>query len=276
MRSGLLDFIVKRHKFTAMLGPRIRTRLLCLVIAVTASMLLFACDQQRRESTGAERNEPSPQVAPDASAAPETTPVQESQKPAPEDRALPAGAPAQVSSWSLDDLQPVESSPVVPASTKSKPAAHRRGKKAHVFTNKDLNIYRPLVWNVEPSDDSAGEGEHSTAEGDAPRESSQEPSAEPTMTLDEWQAEVDSANQKIEDLETDISYLRSRVPSLHNPFLPRVALDPGDTDNETGMDNVQRLDHIQQRISSDQQEIGALRSQLAQLQQNKPTPPASN
>jgi hypothetical protein len=105
---------------------------------------------------------------------------------------------------------------------------------------------------------------------------SEEPKREGAQLTDEQRdEEMRTTREKIVALTAESQYLRGRIPSLHNPFLPRATLSEPDKIAESGMDNVQRLSKITSRLAEVDAELNALQRRFAELSQMKPAGPAA-
>ena len=131
----------------------------------------------------------------------------------------------------------------------------------HVFTNKDLQRYRPMVSAFGLDDVRPASADDDAAANPA---DANKPAGE-KLSPEEIQAQIDSTQAEIAKAEEDLKYLKSRKPSIHNPLLPRVPLTEDDTAKENGMDNVQRLEHIAGRIAETEMRLNDLRQKLDTL-----------
>lgn len=246
-----------------------------IILAVSLSALMFACAQpaqspdsvrQSPEPRKAPNNaaiqvapvpggEPSPPTvsgpAPEASGEPDISPIEPGEDdPAPE-MTLPEDQ------RSPDQLLAAE--PVEPP-RETRPAAGG----TRVFSNKDLERYRDVKrqFGFEENKvqvDISGQSRGTTVVS----------KSEPTQDLlpEEMDREIESSRAKVNALTRELDHLRKREASLHNPFLPRPEVTDEDKLAEAGMDNVERLDRVKQRIAEIEQEIHTLRNRMAELSQ---------
>lgn len=280
-----LDFARGQHKFADMLDARAQKRLVLTVIAVVASVFLFACDLSGRagdSASGVGTPAPGPvgeQGVKELTPAPTVKVAESGKQQVAAERQAPE--PPRRSAWDLHDVEVEQPPRVVPASTQRTNPPRKDNNKEHVFTNKDLSRYKEVKrefgfddQKAQANAEDASDKEQGDGEGaSSGKEESEKESAE---VQQQRKAQIDKANEEIRRLQQDITYLRSRIPSLHNPYLPRVQLNEKDAQTENGMDNVRRLAHIQQRIEEDEQRIGALKARLATLQKDKPFASSGN
>jgi len=251
------------------------------VASIAASLALLACGGDREAQGGTPENAANPES--EASRAADAANRPAKPNPVPE-----ATAVAQAPAGPADDPWAVEPQPVRQAngttfgsdgedSEDETPRAARKaeplpGTSGHVFTNKDLHRYRPLKaafgLDDKPSEKALDARKNDRAAGDA--EDPKKPEGEKSMTPEELQAEIDTTQAEITKAEQELQYLRSRGPSLHNPFLPRVSPNEKDAAAEDGMDNVQRLAHVDARIAETESKINTLRQKLETLSQTPP------
>lgn len=105
----------------------------------------------------------------------------------------------------------------------------------------------------------------STALGAKKAQKDAESSSDTALPPEEIAKEIRATQLLMEALNTDIDALQKRIPSLHNPFLPRVAAGEADALAEAGMDSAERLARVNQRIAEDQQQLGVLGRRLLEL-----------
>jgi len=229
---------------------------------VAAAVLLFACTADR-EARGTPPADP-----PDAAESPRV-------KASPVAAVAPDPEPAS-SAWAIveeaedDGAEPdPDNGPARSAKPprRNEPAS---GDGVRVFTNDDLRRYRPLV--TRPS--TGGEGgsdappEGGAAAGDADAEGTgKKGDAETSRERDE---RIASAQAEIARLEGEIEHLKSRIPSMRNPYLARVEPKERDKVVEDGMDNVERIEHVEERIRETQRLLEEERAKVAALQADGP------
>ncbi len=252
-----------------------------IVAAIAASLALFACGGDREASGVTPAAEPAETAT--GAGGPKTAKGPVPPAPAP---GQPAAAPnenPEASSFPIPDETAASTfgseEPEEEAEPRKTVSAEPLPGGGHVFTNKDLQRYRPLksAFGMEDEADgtlrqppSAGNGDRGAADPEDPNK----PEDDKSLSPQEAQAQIDATQAEIAKAEEDLKYLRSRGPSLLNPFLPRVQLSEDDTANEKGMDNVQRLEHVNARISETEARINELRQKLDSL--GKTPPPDQN
>lgn len=89
---------------------------------------------------------------------------------------------------------------------------------------------------------------------------------------DKRDEEIRETMKKINELNAEAAYLKTRIPSLHNPYLPRAKVNESDSMAEAGMDNAERLSHVQSRLSQVSSQLDQLQRRLADLHQVEPSP----
>jgi len=152
----------------------------------------------------------------------------------------------------------------------------------HVFTNKDLHRYRATRIAFGMEDEATGAVRTPASAGGADRSAADpaDPNTTPddhkTLTPEEQAAQIQETQDMIARAEADLNYLRSRPASIHNPFLPRVQPSDEDAAAESGMDNVQRLAHVESRISDTEKKIAEMRQKLEALRSTPPPPSGEN
>ncbi len=127
---------------------------------------------------------------------------------------------------------------------------------SRVFSNKDLESYRTVKEEFGFRDD--------VQRVDLTRQAA-EPPARESLTAAERDREMSETRTKITGLLEELQYLQKRVPSLHNPLLPRAKLSEADASAEAGLDNAERLARVNQRIGEVNGELGTLQRRLAEL-----------
>ena len=90
------------------------------------------------------------------------------------------------------------------------------------------------------------------------------------LTAEARAEQFEQTRREITTLNAELEYLKKRVPSLHNPFLPRAALSEADQTAEAGMDNARRLQHVNERIGDTTRRLDELQHRLAELYNSKP------
>ena len=240
-----------------------------IVASIAASLTLFACGSDREAQGGIPDNAANPESESSGTAANR----QAKSNPEPAATAVAQAPDTAKDPWAVEPL-PEKQTTTFGSDGKLEDEGPRVARKidprpgtaGHVFTNKDLHRYRPLKeafgLDDKPGAQATLADQRDSEASDA--ENPKKPEGEKSMTPEELQAEITKAEQELE-------YLRSRGPSLHNPFLPRVAPNDQDTEAEKGMDNVQRLAHVDARIAETEAKIDKLRQKLEALSQ--PPPP---
>lgn len=262
-----------------------RNNALLIVASIAASFALFACSGNREASGGTPENAANPENEAAKSATAATGPTNPNPVPAPIEAAQAPDGPA-ADPWAVEPPQVAQTGGTTfgndgeiledEAPREAKKAEPLPGTGGHTFTNKDLHRYRPLkaAFGLDDAAAKAATDAHhkdkSGASGDA--EDPNKPEGEKSMTPEELQAEIDTTQAEITKAEGDLAYLKTRGPSLHNPFLPRVTPNEKDAATEDGMDNVQRLAHVDARIAETEATINKLRQKLETLSQ----PPVPN
>ena len=247
-----------------MIPTRERSRLVSLVVSVGLSVLLFACSAapdlppetaQFGLARSGEDPAPEPQSA-EGQAAPLPPPIsQPAQAPAPESVPEPdaaAGAPPPQGPVTFGSV-PGEEPQAEPLTPRVRPVV----SGSRVFSNKDLESYKRVKEefgfrdNVLVLDLSARQG--GNAKGEA------------AISPEERERQVGETRGRIEAVSEEIQYLKARIPSLHNPFLPRAKVSEADAMHEAGLDNAERLARENQRINELNGELGSLQKKLADL-----------
>lgn len=249
--------------------PVERRRLVPLVVTVGLSVLLFACSagpdqpaQTARLGMARSGDDPSGEQA-----------VPEPQAAAPPPAAVPpavAAAPeAPVSGSPAQGAVPAAQGPVtfgsMPDQGEGQPVAltprERPIPGSRVFSNKDLESYRRVKQEF-------GFRDNVLVVDASPKKGPAD--ADDTMSAEERDRLVNETREKIDRLTQEMQYLKGRIPSLHNPFLPRAHVSDADAVDEAGMDNAERLARVTQRITALTGELGGLQKQLADLMARTP------
>lgn len=132
-----------------------------------------------------------------------------------------------------------------------------------VFSNKDLRRYTKVKEEF-------GLGGDAITVDLTPKTPETGTPAAAVLTDAQRDEEMRETMKKINELNAEAVYLRSRIPALHNPFLARVKLSEADTMAEAGMGNAERLDRVNNRLSQVDSQLDHLQRRLADL--NQPTP----
>ncbi|MGH9866854.1 MAG: hypothetical protein ACREAA_01630 [Candidatus Polarisedimenticolia bacterium] len=233
---------------------------LVLVLTVAASVLLFAC-------SGGEREVAQPQDASEAEAAPSSAeapasppapPAQASAAagPAPV-QAAPQGTPAPSGATQAVTFGSVPQDELVAAPRPERPAI--KTGSSRVFSNDDLKAYKAVREEYGFADDARSAGASDARSGG--KEGGKGAPADAKDT----DAKIAEATKKLADLGAELQNLEKRIPSLHNPLLPRVTPLDKDQASEDGMDNAERLSHVKQRIAEVKTEMEELQATLAEL-----------
>lgn len=250
--------------------------------SIAASLALFACGSDREAQGVTPENAANPESEASRTADAANRPAKPNPVPATTNVAKAPDGPAE-NPWAVEPQPGVQTNGTSFGSDGEilEDEAPRAARKAeplpdtagHVFTNEDLHRYRPLKeafgLDDKPSEASSAAHKNDRTAGDAG--DSKKPEGEKSMTPEEMQAEIDTTQAEITKAQQELEYLKSRGPSLHNPFIPRVSPNEKDTTAEEGMDNVQRLAHVDARIAETEAKINTLRQKLETLSQ--PPPP---
>jgi len=258
-----------------------RDRFVFTIVAIAASIFLFACGGGEREGDGvtlAERVRARRQ----GHGMPATASVGEA--PAPAAQAAPPAEPAQAAPGPTADASSLRQADVTPtvvmepqpppetepvASQPARPAPILRDSSgARIFSNKDLEKYRRtkedfgfrdgvVVVDVTKKPAAGADG------GD-------EVSSKARMTEADRAAELSATQARIKQLLQEQDYLRKRMLPLENPFVARAAVSEDDKLAESGMDNAERLQRVRARIAEVEGELGQLQRRFAELQSIKP------
>jgi hypothetical protein len=235
-------------------------RLLLTSLAVFAAVALFACGGQ---------------TTPQQPAQARISPASPQEPPRPTHQPAVAGfapaAPAIESPVETDQqTEPTgaeSAEPGVPPGEVARTQPRREGSGEQVFSNKDLASYKKVKEQFGFRDDvvmvdvtKKGPGEKQDTESDKMGRLTAEARAE----------QFEQTRREITTLNAELEYLKKRVPSLHNPFLPRAALNEADQTAEAGMDNARRLQHVNERIGDTTRRLGELQQRLAELYNSKP------
>jgi len=239
-----------------------RERLLFIVVVVGISVFLFACggsgtmeEQPAEASLAMPAPQPAPQPVP-----PPADPVGEPASPTPADE---ESAAVEVVPEPEDDAAPAAVEQPGDGEREPAPRLEPVAPGTHVFTNKDLGRYakvkeefglRDDVVTVDLTRARAKEEPEATADR-----------AGPALTAAERDREIAAARAEVTRLSQEVTYLEGRIPSLHNPFLPRPRLSEADQSAESGMDNAERLNRVNERLGRAQSELAAARARLAEL-----------
>jgi len=128
---------------------------------------------------------------------------------------------------------------------------------SRVFSNDDLKAYKSVKEEFGFGDDAR--------RADLAGGSSGEEAGEGAADAGDRETKIAEAGKRLEDLAAELENLDKRIPSLHNPLLPRVKPLDKDADAEAGMDNVERLAHIRQRMSEIRSEMDSLQRTIEEL-----------
>lgn len=257
-----------------------RNRLCLTVLAVLAAVFLLACGAGGTdESAGPDREARIAAAArartPDSAGIKVVTAMPATQgSPAPQ---IPAAPPAPARRADItfgsdpsatpvgepDDAGP-DGEPSAPWEDPEPPLRDATG--ARIYSNRDLAKYREVkeefgfrdgVVTVDLTKPTAVEGE--------------EKKTESGMTTAQIRAERQSITDRIRILTGEQDQLARRIPSLHNPLLPRVQAAEADRMAESGMDNAEKLQHINTRLNAIRSELSSLQRRYAELQNTQPT-----
>jgi len=233
---------------------------------VGCAVFLFACSGAATTGQRSEQASLAP-PAPQPEPAPAPAPVAVETPPAP-----PAAVePEPVTPEGDDEAVPTPVEPSEPApgpEPAPRPLSPAGPEGPHVYTNKDLSRYakvkeefglRDGVVTVDLSD---RQTESQSAAGD------EEPRS--GLTRQERNRQIAEAQAEMAQLTEEIAYLQKRIPSLHNPFLPRPTLTEQDKLAESGMDNRERLDRVTARLSDANTQLDATKKRLAELYDTPP------
>jgi DNA-binding transcriptional MerR regulator len=173
--------------------------------------------------------------------------------------ASPSGAP---SARAEQTAIPAPEEPEARPSPAPAPVVDSSGSR--VFSNKDLRRYQKVKEEFGFRD-----GEVTVDLSGRKPDDAQGQGAAPLSEAQRAE-EITTTRDKIAALDSEAQYLRSRIPSLHNPFLPRVTLTEADKVTEAGMDNAQRLERVTSRLAEVDAELNVLQRRFAELSQMKP------
>lgn len=133
----------------------------------------------------------------------------------------------------------------------------------HVYSNKDLARYTRVKEEF-------GLGRDTTTYDLTAKTPAAPAPATEGMTTEQREEEIRETMRKINELNAESAYLKSRIPSLHNPYLARVKPSDADGVAEAGMDNAQRLARVNERLSQVDTQLNQLQLRLAELHQAEP------
>jgi hypothetical protein len=235
---------------------------LALPLIVVVAVLFFACSGSGGDETAprAQLRTPQPPASrgtqPVVSAPAALAPPAASPRPA-----VPASPSGAVEGVPAAQAQGPVTFGTVPEEAESQAprlTAPRRPMAggSRVFSNKDLASYRAVKEEFGFRDD--------IQRVDLTRPAAEAPAKE-SLTADEREREMSQTRTKITTLLDELQYLQKRIPSLHNPLLPRAKLSDADASAEAGLDNAERLARVNQRIGEVNGEMGTLQRRLAEL-----------
>ncbi|HKY32166.1 MAG TPA: hypothetical protein VJV23_06495 [Candidatus Polarisedimenticolia bacterium] len=266
-----------------MLRPDRNVRLRLTVLAVGLSVFLFACGGSSERGEVAERLRPYREARasaaaparpaedqPAAAAAAPDEPSADSGETVPAEGEVPEPAPqaeprAEVSFGSGPPEEAAE-----PYEPPPPPRLERDSGK--VFSNDDLKAYKKVKEQFGFGDNRVTvDATHRPAAVSQPKDQAG------ALTTAERDAEMSAARESLNRLSEELRYLQGRIPSLHNPFLPRAAASESDASAEAGMDNAEKLAHVNSRIAEVNQEMARHQRRLADLQLMTPSdaPPSA-
>jgi len=241
-----------------MIRPGEKSRLVPLVLAVCLAVLVFACSSGSDQPADEAAMAPPPPRPRPAFVVDAVLPDQPA-APAPAAAAPPAATtadavPAAPSTASGITFGTVPEQPQLPVEQLTAPR-HPLAKGSRVFSNKDLETYRRVKQEFGFQEnvmvvDLSGQKQAGATDDLSPEERARQ---------------TQETRAQIERISNELQYLKGRIPSLHNPFLPRVAPSEADASAEAGMDNAERLARVTQRITALNSEMGGLQKKLADL-----------
>jgi hypothetical protein len=241
-----------------MIRPGERRRLVPLVVAVCLAVFVFACSAggdappERAAMSAPPRPRPRPAFVVDAAVPAQPAPNPPiTTGPAAQPPAAPAPQPAAPSASITFGTVPEGPEPV-PERLSARRQPLSGGSR--VFSNKDLESYRRVKQEF-------GFRDNVTVVD----LSGQQKTGPETLSPEERERQAEETRREIERISGEVQYLKSRLPSLHNPFLPRVAPSEADASAEAGMDNAERAARVTQRIATLNSEMGGLQKKLADL-----------
>ncbi len=242
-----------------------RERLFFTIFVIGFAVFLFACggavpSGHQSEQASLAPPEPRPQPAPAPAPVvveppPASSAAEDTGSVAPQegDEAVPAPVepPEQVSGPEPAPAPPAPAGPEGP----------------HVYTNKDLSRYAKVKEEFGLRDGVVTVDLSGKAAAKEPAQDGQPPSG---LTRQEREKQITEARAEMTQLTEEIAYLEKRIPSLHNPFLPRPTLTEEDKLAESGMDNRQRLDRVTDRLAEASARLDATKKRLAELYDTPP------
>ncbi len=248
-------------------------RLSLTLASIAVSVFLFACGAGGGSDTSSESPPGTGEAAPaDVAGRPpvaagrlaaESSPGDDGADPEVIERA--SSAPVVPPAFRVGGTPRQEPAPASQPSSPPGPPRREAGGR-RVFTNADLEEYRRAAeassgggaGRRRDTVDVSGGGSSGGPSAPTPGDSAPEESSDAAE-------EIASTREAIARQTEDLDYLRSRIPSLHNPFLPRVQPSERDRTAEEGMDNVQRLEHVGRRIAAGEARLTDLRRKLEGL-----------
>lgn len=243
-----------------------RTGRLGFVIAVFAAVFLFACGGQGEapeQPSAASIAAPSPRPTPRPAPSGPPVVVIPPPAPAPEGETLPVpveppvGTGPAESAESMESLLDEEPAPEEPA---PEPPLDPTGR---VFTNKDLGKYKDVMEQFGFREDTVVVDLSAQPQSGTTVVSSK-PSRD-EMTEEAREKEILEVQSEMHRISAELDYLKKRIPSLQNPFMPRSEISEADQSAEAGLDNAERLAHVKQRILENESRLSELNTRYAEL-----------
>lgn len=129
----------------------------------------------------------------------------------------------------------------------------------YVYTNEDLKKY---ATEEEPEE----EGEEETEEITSDKVEEMIKELEEPEKIRRWkEAKIKAAEERIKQAEMRLDYLRKKKASIQNPLLPRPEPTEEDAREESGMDNVRRLERTEKQIGEAEEELDRLEKDYEEL-----------
>ncbi len=239
-----------------------RRRPILPFIAVILSVVLFACGGRGDGAGGAvpshvARPEPAETPARPESGQPEAVAwdVQPSLDVLGSEAAEVAGKPE--TPVAADDAEPPE--PPRPVRAPSGP---------RVYTHEDLAPYKVINEQSGYRENTVVADLAESQESGPPRELGDNKSKMPENEA-EREKEILEVQDEMHSLAAELEYLQGRIPSLHNPFLPRAKASEADHLAEAGMDNAERLEHVKGRMGEIENRLKSVKLRYAELYKSK-------
>ncbi len=146
--------------------------------------------------------------------------------------------------------------------TSAQPQEEKEKKKQeepYVYTNEDLKKYAT-------EEEAEEEGEEETEEITFDKVEEMIKELEEPEKIRKWkEAKIKTAEERIKQAEMRLDYLRKKKASIQNPLLPRPEPTEEDAREESGMDNVKRLERTENQIGEAEEELAKLEQDYEEL-----------